>query len=53
MNDLLRYLQAKLWWNSRYMWGPSAAEALVLDAVWHSGFTFADLHSLPLEDALA
>ncbi len=41
MIELHAFLYAKPWWTSRYMWGIAAAEALVLDTVFHSRFSMA------------
>ena len=49
MTDLKIFLARKPWWTSRFMWGVAAAEALVLDAVFHSRFTFGGWE---LEDVL-
>lgn len=52
MTDLERYLRARPWWNSRFMWGGAVCMALILDAVWHSRFSMADVRGL-VEDSLA
>ena len=51
MTDLQRYLRAKPWWNSRFMWGLAVAHELVIDAVWHSRFSMSDIGDL--DEALA
>lgn len=50
MTDLERYLRSKPWWNCRFMWGEAVAVALVIDAVFHSRFTFGGWE---IEDVLA
>lgn len=52
MTDLERYLRARPWWNSRFMWGGDVTKALIRDAIWRSRFTSKDILALP-EDSLA